>query len=221
MSALSTRIAALALPLALLTALSAQASTNLLQNGSFEASSPASDYTSGYCYTNYPGNVACNSAVPGWSGNFVLISADSGPWGNPQGLSNSATIDGVTIAGIQNDSSLSQTLSLAAGSYTLSWVDTNRNGYDNQTYDVTLNGDVLDTFSTQAGAAWTTHTLTFTVASAGLQTLSFAGQSLGGDRTSFIDNVQLTSAVPEPSDLALVLAGLAVVGSVARRRAAR
>ena len=215
------RAALLSLSFALFTSVSAQASTNLLQNGSFEASSPASDSNS-YCYTNYVGGVACHSVVPGWSGDFVLISADNGPWNNPQGLGNSAAIDGSTIAGIQNESSLSQTISLAAGSYTLSWVDTNRNGYgDNQTYDVKLNGSVLDTFSTQAGAAWAAHTLTFTVASAGLQTLSFAGQSLGGDRTSFIDNVQLVSAVPEPSDLAMALAGLAVVGSMMRRRTAR
>ncbi|MFZ5526786.1 MAG: PEP-CTERM sorting domain-containing protein [Pseudomonadota bacterium] len=222
MSALSTRIAALALPFALLTGLSAQASTNLLQNGSFEASSTASSQDGSYCYNNFPSNVECGTAVPSWTGTFVLIAADSGPWGTPQNLGNNALIDGHVVAGIQGNSSLSQSVSLSAGSYTLSWVDTNRNGYDNQFYDVLLGSVTLGSFSTTVGDAWTTRSLTFTVGTSGLQTLTFAGLERGGiDGTSFIDNVQLTSAVPEPSDLALVLAGLAVVGSVARRRAAR
>lgn len=217
------RAAVLALPLALaLSATSAHASTNLLQNGSFEASSPASNQDGSYCYNSYPSNVECGTAVPSWTGTFVLIAADSGPWGSPQTIAGSALIDGHAVAGIQGNSSLSQGVTLSAGTYTLSWADTNRNGYYNQFYDVLLGSVTLGSFSTAVGDAWTTRSLNFTVGTSGLQTLTFAGLERGGiDATSFIDNVQLTSAVPEPSDLALVLAGLAVVGSLARRRVAR
>ena len=200
--------------------LAAPAHANLLQNGSFEASSPIAQGSATYCYTSpaQAAGIRCLASPPNWSGEFVKIAASSGAWGTPSSLPQNQLIDGTVVAGIQGVSSLSQTLTLAAGAYELTWADANRNGYgDNQSYSVAVDNQVLGTFSTVAGQGWSARSLTFSVG-AGLHTLTFAGVNLGGDRTSFIDAVQLTSAVPEPGALALVAAGLGMVMVTVRRR---
>jgi hypothetical protein len=183
------------------------ASVNEVSNGSFEQPGQT-----GYCYTNAPG---CQAAP--WTGTFELIAANNGPWGNPSSRPNSALIDGAVVAGLQNGSNMAQNLTLAAGTHTLSWVDANRAGYDDlQTYRVSFGATTLGNFTSVIANGWTTHSVSFTTG-ASTDSLSFQGFGTG-DRTAFIDNVQLTTAVPEPQSLALVFAGLAVVGSLARRR---
>jgi hypothetical protein len=197
------------------------AATNLVQNGSFElpgAPFPNAQDGGSYCYTHaslQPG-WACGT-VPAWTGDFELIAASSGPWGTPSSLANASLIDGRVVGGLQNISSLNQDITLTGGSYTLSWADANRTNYGgNQQYEVLLGSTSLGVFGTQMGQGWAAHSVTLN-AGAGQQTLSFRGLTNTADQTSFIDNVQLT-AVPEPGSMALVLAGLAVVAGVARRR---
>jgi PEP-CTERM motif len=52
--------------------------------------------------------------------------------------------------------------------------------------------------------------------------LSFAGSASDGAQGGTIDNIRLTqdavAAVPEPGEWAMMLAGLSVVGLIARRR---
>jgi hypothetical protein len=204
-------------------ALGAQAAP-LVSNGSFDGT-----YVDGsYVYNGVPGSVATNysgtvpvlaGTVDGWSGSFVSIASNSGPWGNPNSLANFSASQGNWVAGVQSDATLSQALDLAAGTYRLTWVDANRG--NDQSYAVSFDGgsvSYLDStaFGTTAGTGWKTEQLLFTT-TGGSGTLTFAGGTIWGpsDSTSFIDNVQL-SAVPESSSLLMMAFG--TLGLLAWRR---
>jgi len=183
---------------------------NLVVNGSFEDPGFALPMGS-YCYLGGPFD--CGS-VNGWTGGFPLMLSNSEPWGNPN------TPAGNVLVGIQNTIHIEQTLTLAAGTYTLSWIDAGRANYGSPTeiYQVSVGGNVLSTESVNFGAAWTSKSLTFTTT--GNTVLSFAGQTNYGDSTAFIDNVSVTDAVPEPETYAMLMAGLGLMGFIARRRKA-
>ncbi len=83
---------------------------------------------------------------------------------------------------------------------------------------MSVGGNVLSTESVNFGAPWTSKSLTFTTS--GNAVLSFAGQTTEGDSTAFIDNISVTAAVPEPETYAMLLAGLGLMGFIARRRKA-
>jgi hypothetical protein len=201
-------------------ALGAQASTNLVSNGSLDGT------TGSYVYNGAPASVTTfYGAVPeaagtvaDWTGSFVSITSTSGPWGNPSGLAGfHAATFGNYIAGVQADGVLSQELTLAGGTYQLTWSDANRGA--NQNYSVSFMGTTYDTYHTYGGAGWGTESLTFsTLGGTGL--LSFTGGTSFGstDATSFIDNVSL-SAVPEPASMLMMLVG--VMSLVAWRRRAQ
>lgn len=205
-------------------AMGAQAASNLVSNGGFDGT------TGDYIYNGAPASVTTYyGAVPtlagtvaDWTGSFVSITSSSGPWGNPSGLAgfDAATFGGY-VAGVQADGVLSQSLDLAPGTYTLTWSDANRaNSGSNQTYSVSWAGFTFDAYSTVAGAGWNTESLTFTT-TGGLGDLSFVGDTSFGQRdaTSFIDNVSLATAVPEPASVLMLLVG--VLGLVGWRRRAQ
>jgi hypothetical protein len=219
------RLASLATISALSLACSSGAfAVELLTNGSFEAAGPnfnpgGSDGS--YCYMNFPGPQPLNcGSVPGWSGNAALIKASSLPWYNPSGLGNwGNTAKGDVLVGLQNFSALTQAVTLLAGTYTLSWTDAGRGGpHDTNSYNVFWDATQLNaaSFTTLNSQAWSSHSLTFTAAGAGV--LKFQGTGPGPDGTSFIDTVSLTSVVPEPEGYGLALAGAAVLVAGARRR---
>ncbi len=72
-----------------------------------------------------------------------------------------------------------------------------------------------------SNAALTPYSIGFTPSSAGLYTLSLA--NAGGDNVgAILTSVNIvTTPIPEPSALALTLAGLALLGAVSRQRKAR
>ena len=227
MSTRSTHLSLLALAVTMgLMAAHAQAQSgpNLIANGSFEA--PSNVDITGYCYGSACG-VSDWTLVDPTHGGAVLIGANNADWGTPSSLPNANLIDGDHVLGLQaNGATLSQTLTLGAGVYELSWVDANRSNYgSSQSYQVSFNGVQLGTdFSTVRNSAtgWQAHSLSFTLAQGATADLSFQGLS-AQDATSFIDNVSLkqtgvVAAVPEPQTYALMAACLGVLGLSMRKR---
>ena len=208
------KIAFIPMALAVLSAMASPAHADeLLTNGSFEAA--VSLNSGGYCYFS-----ACGW-IPGWDNtNAAIIQADSSAWQAPSSLANFDASFGSQVAGLQNNSTLVETFSGGAGTYTLTWFDAGRNylaGTTSQQYAIYLNETrVGSTYSVGQAQAWGSHSLTFTSAG-GSQTLSFVGLTSGSgvDATAFLDNISLTgpltSSIPEPSTAALLLAGMAVL----------
>lgn len=213
----STALATVTLALLAFTAPVAQA--NLLTNGSFEtlqSALPGNDY----CYL---GTTCSSTQLTGWSGNVPVMTSNNGPWGVPSALAGWNAGLGQQQIGLQGSNSvLSQFVTLAQPStIALSWFDAGRSNYSGtQQYTVSFGGIDLGTFTTNASQGWAQQSLNFNATGSGA--LQFRSLNIGNyDRTSFIDNVALTarvSAVPEPQSLALVLAGLAVLPAVMRRR---
>jgi len=221
MKKIRTLSASTLLALGALAGITAPAQANLLTNGSFEAAGPNLGGTGSYCYLGIGDYRECG-AVPGWSGSLQVIASNSGPWNDPSSNGGWTAAQGARLAGIQNASYLEQALTLAAGRYTLTWLDSNRKNYGvGNTYAVLLDGNLLNTFATNPGDAWAGNSLGFT-ATAGSHTLRFQGLRSSSDGTSFIDALSLTGVpaqVPEPQSLALV--GLALAGLVAASRRTR
>lgn len=201
-------------------------SAELLTNGSFESATGLN--SAGYCYNGIGSAELDCGGLSGWGGNTSLslqINATSIPWGIPGNLAGFDSTFGSQLAGIQNGtyhvSTLEQTVSGAGGLYTLNWYDAGRVDYETQTYEVRFGGVTLGTFGVNPGQGWSLHNVTFTAA-AGSQLLSFVGVGTQVDGTAFLDKISLTSAavspVPEPESLAMMLAGLGVLGGVARRQ---
>ena len=64
---------------------------------------------------------------------------------------------------------------------------------------------------------WITESIWFTSAAASTS-LSFASKDAGGPYGAAIGDVSLTAVVPEPGSMALLLAGLGMIGMMAARR---
>lgn len=189
----------------------------LLTNGSFESSM---DFANGwgnltdYCVAS-PG---AHCTLSNWSasGNSVYGAlGTSAPWGAP------GAADGNQFAAVQMTGSLSQAFTGGGGTYTLSWSDAGRAGYDAQSYDVLFNNILVGTFGVNAGDAWGMNTLVLGGAAAGAGTIAFVGKEALHDGSVLIDKVSLTGAaapVPEPESIAMMLAGLGLLGAVGRRQ---
>ena len=178
---------------------------NLVDNGSFEDNAVAFG-------TDHIG------AVDGWTGS---IETRHGYFGSAE--------DGLNFAEI--DRTFSQTIDTVAGTtYTLSFYYSSRPGAavsgEGVSYSVGAGDVTLPTLpflgfdSSQYAAAWALYTTDFT-ASSGSTTLTF--NALGPDDGfgASLDNVSVVVAVPEPGTYALMLAGLAGIAFVARRRTRR
>jgi len=128
----------------------------------------------------------------------------------------------VDLDGSSSDAGeFSKALSLTGGvTYTASFqlAGSHRGGSD--IVDVSF-GTSLGTYTLLSADPLGTRTLIFTPGSSGLFSLTFANR--GGDNVgALLDNVEVTAAaIPEPSTYALMFAGLAGIGFVARRRTQR
>jgi uncharacterized repeat protein (TIGR01451 family) len=121
----------------------------------------------------------------------------AGVSGNGSGFtsSNPNAPQGSQVAFLQNKGSFSQTVTLTAGSYTVSFSAAQRATYQSssQTFQVQIDGVVMGTFTPSSTSYATLTTSVFTLA-AGVHTVTFVGlDPNGGDNTAFVDQVALTA----------------------------
>ena len=198
------------LPLATaLLAASSLAHANLLVNGDFEASTSQTATPPGWTNVGHSDGVISYGqfGTPAYDGQEMY---DLGGFGDAYGpigdgiAQSFATTAGATYVvqfGLSSENgSLDETLNVSAG---------------NAAHDYLLSVDSSGPFE----KPFATQTFTF-VATGASTTLSFI-HTLGGDGNNdpLIDGVSVT-AVPEPASLALLLAGLGLVG-VSRKRTSR
>ena len=216
------------------------AHANLITNGSFEQTLVGS-----YGQTAVLGPTALagwNILSPGGTSRSSVVNSN---------LTGTALVLGAIWPGAQegaqylylnvwgkNDNIATQTLSLASGSYSLSfYLNGLVNGIGSTLdYSPSVNVSVIGASGSPLAATtaygtdnrgWTKVNYDFSVATEGAFALSFATPSNPvlptGQPFNFItiDNVELnavTSPIPEPSTAAMVLAGLGLIGGAARRR---
>lgn len=175
---------------------SAQAAVNLLSDGDFES---FAGLVANGGYTAVP-----NGTLGAWTVGATSVDLIR----NNYGAISNVSID---LSGTPGPGSLSQNFFAEAGkTYTLSW-DYFKNGGGTD-LGVSFGGN---SYVYAPAAAPTSAQLVWTALSSGQQTLTFIGGN--GNQGPTLDNVVLT-AVPEPESYALLLAGLGVIGFLARRR---
>lgn len=166
------------------------------------------------------------------AGNFTYLTGTYNSWtyAGESGIATNGSgfnvIGGAGGVGIlqQAGSSISQVFNFTDNILSLTFSAEGRNGYGANSISVLIDGVALvfngaTAFLPSSTTAFTTYTSNVIALAAGNHTLSFVGNGVGGrDVTSFIDNVSLTTAVPEPVTLGLFGLGLVALGA-ARRKA--
>ncbi|GJJ04236.1 hypothetical protein RugamoR64_47740 [Duganella rhizosphaerae] len=149
--------------------------------------------------------------------------------GGAYGIELRNNVAGVAAQGVNfveldttHNSSLSHTVLTNAGQqYTLSFQFQDRAGVDtgSQGLAVSWGGGAVASVNNSLGGGWESRTYTLT-GNGSAMALKFT--AIGGDDSlgTSLDNVSLTTAVPEPETYAMMLAGLGLVGFAARRRKA-
>ncbi|MCK9685771.1 choice-of-anchor C family PEP-CTERM protein [Scleromatobacter humisilvae] len=183
----------------------AQASTNLVADGSFSEGSGVGSYSTTFA----GGNIGAWNVT---SGSVDLIGSY---WAAPTGYS--IDLDG------NSPGAISQDLSLATGGYllTFSLAGNPDGGSAVKSVEVAIDGVTHDfTFDTTGQArnnmGWLTESVYFSNTAA-TTTLSFTSKDAGGPYGAALADISVT-AVPEPGSTALMLAGLGMVGVMASRR---
>lgn len=189
----------------MLGALGAQAA-NLVANGSFEADSQSA--------------WGIHANLTAWTGGKNGIELRNNVVGAAQ--------DGVNFVELDTtkNSKIVQKIGItSAGAYELSfWYQARPdNGSRNSNTDALgwsfagYNGTVLKDWKTAGATDWQQFKQTFTITQVGKKTLSFTAFGKSDGYGGSIDNVSV-SAVPEPETFAMLLAGLGLMGTIARRR---
>ncbi|MYM39838.1 FxDxF family PEP-CTERM protein [Duganella qianjiadongensis] len=208
------RIAAVATALF---AAQAHAATNLIVDGGFDIGSSFGTYN----YANNFHGTMTGKGSPWTFSDASGVVNHAGAWGGVASTSTVAFIqnyNGFT----SNTPTVSQTFSSSASAYTVTFDLAQRPG-NHESLQVSLDGQILSGgLLTPAGASLTSYSYTVTGLTGTSHTLQFKGVNNSGayDSSLFLDNVNV-AAVPEPETYAMMMAGLALVGVVARRRKAQ
>ena len=140
-----------------------------------------------------------------FSGTTGVVSNGNVSWNNPPAP------DGTQAAYLQCNSSITQSVNLGIGVYTISfYAAQRRNGNHTpqfQEIQVTLDGNPVGQVIQPGGTQYALCQTTFTVSIAGSHVLGFLGLNpLGGDNTAFIDAVILQGGLSDGSFESPVLA---------------
>lgn len=178
------------------------APVELLSNGSFESDAQSN------------GSWAIYSNLTGWTGGAAGIELRNNVAGVASHGVNFVELD--TTA----NSSLSQSVTTVLNhSYTLTFDFQDRQGVasSSQGLEISWGGQVVGTVNNSLNGGWQSVSYTL-LGHGGTESLSFKAIGASDSLGTSLDNVSLTSAVPEPETYAMLLAGLALVGFTARRR---
>ena len=208
MRSFGTILVCATLGLAAFGATGAQASTNLLADGGFEAPNI------GLGNYIYPG-----ATLGAWTyGGSALVNAEGGSaW---YGGAAPAGQEGLQFAALQGLGDLSQMFTASDQTLKLSWLDAGRPNFGccngDQVYDVELNGLSLHGYRTFSGQNFTGESLLLTGLTVGdSYTLTFHGM-VAADETAFLDKVSLIGGVPEPATWVMMLVGFGLIGATLR-----
>lgn len=182
----------------------AQASTNLVVNGSFEATVQGANSWSTY------------NSLPGWTG-LPTVELRNNVAGAAYEGKNFVELDS------NRNSGIAQTI-FAKGLVELSFFYSARTGTAAGSNDIgvsfgeSFQSVVLDGVAgTSAGNDWKKFTRVIDLGNSGNAVLAFYALGKSDSYGGSLDNITVT-AVPEPETYALLLAGLGLMGMVARRR---
>ncbi len=180
------------------------APVELLLNGSFEANLQAAG-----TWANY-------NDLTGWAG-------------GPHGVELRNNVAGVAANGVNFveldtnlNSSITQTVQTALGQqYTLRFQFQDRPGVASSSLGLAVDwgGAEIDHVINSQHGGWETRSYTL-IGDGTAMKLKFVASGTSDSYGTSLDNVSLTSAVPEPETYAMMLAGLGLVGFAARRRKA-
>ncbi len=130
---------------------------------------------------------------PSGSGIGWTFNSQSGIQGNGSAWGAAAAPDGVQTAFIQGIGTINQTLSLNAGSYTLSFQAAQRSCCISpylQPIKVTVDGTQIGSLVSPANTSFSSFSIPFSLVASGAHTLTFTGTD-PSDKTTFIDKVTI------------------------------
>jgi len=136
--------------------------------------------------------IISTSKVPGWNFNSACLLNNSSAWVYPIPYPN-----GNQCVSLQQTASISQTLNLKPGNYTLTFYSVGRNCCDNSRQsnpvNIQLNGKTF--YSVQPPInQWTKYSTTFNVTTNGNNEIKFLGTWTAGDRSTAFQNISISGS---------------------------
>ena len=207
----------------------AMAATVTIANAGFENGTTGrpNGFTFGQKFSQLPGSFIgwdTYNGLQGWTvsgggGNRVEVHSNS-IWGtDPHTGDYAVSLD----AGTGKNSTITQAVSIAAGTYFLSfwyspesaWGPTNAVTYN---LGKVVNGQVTHGTAGARVGIWTEIKVRFSVASATTMNLSFGASGAADGTGGLIDDVSIVATVPAPAAGLLLLGGLGLLAGLRRRR---